>query len=130
MVVRKQAIKNARPDRANMKSNSFFVDERFPLIAILILLFLGSPVWSNTRTISAGELAQHSTSNSCWIAISGSVYDITNYLSEHSNDHNFSLLPWCGKDATKGWKDKDGKGKPHSRKATIQLKRYKIGELE
>ena len=95
-----------------------------------ISLIASDSIRANSRSISISELSQHSSAESCWIAISGSVYDITDYLNEHATLHKYSLLPWCGKDATSGWKNKDDKGQPHTRKASIQLKRYKIGELQ
>ena len=97
--------------------------------ALCVSLLSFVPALAESRSITKVELQSHNSAASCWIAIDGSVYDITGYLSEHTSVHQYSLLPWCGKDATKGWNDKDGKNKSHSRKASIQLNRYRIGAL-
>jgi cytochrome b involved in lipid metabolism len=54
---------------------------------------------SNTSgTISAATLATHSVSGSdCWVAISGSVYNVTSY--SHPRLDPFT----CGTDNTAGW---------------------------
>jgi L-lactate dehydrogenase (cytochrome) len=45
------------------------------------------------------ELAQHSSRESCWVAIHGQVYDVTDFLNSHPGGVN-SILRWAGKDAT------------------------------
>ncbi len=124
----------SRMDRPAAKEKRSEQLQWLPAVAMLVSFFLALPLHTalhaNSRTVRLDELKQHSTAQSCWIAINGSVYDITDYLGEHASVHKFSLLPWCGKDATSGWNNKNNTGKPHSRKASIQLKRYKIGELE
>lgn len=50
--------------------------------------------------ISFSELAQHSSQQSCWVAIHGQVYDVTEFLNSHPGGIN-SILRWAGKDATK-----------------------------
>lgn len=99
------------------------------LLAICLLLS-GPPVVAESEAIPWSEVQKHAGPSSCWIVIDNQVYDITIYLAEHSTKHSFSLSPFCGKDATSGWNDKNGKGKPHSRKASIQLKRFHIGVLQ
>lgn len=79
--------------------------------------------------ISADELKAHNTTESCWIQIEKDVYDVTDYIAEHKDKHSYDLARWCGRDATSGWQDKDGKSKPHSRKANNMLPRYRIGSI-
>ena len=81
------------------------------------------------RTISRTDLQGHATPESCWIQIESTIYDVTEYLAEHKDKHDYDLARWCGKDATPGWLDKDGKAKPHSRKAQNLLVRYRIGNI-
>ena len=45
------------------------------------------------------ELAEHSSQESCWVAIHGQVYDVTEFLNSHPGGIN-SILRWAGKDAT------------------------------
>lgn len=95
---------------------------------ILFFLLL-PPLFAQGRIIASDELKANANASSCWIQIENSVYDITAYLSEHATTHEYALVKWCGKDATSGWKDKDGKNKSHSRKAATLLRKYRIGEL-
>lgn len=93
------------------------------------LLVSGCTLAGEERSFSRKDLEAHKASDSCWIKIENSVYDVTDYLAEHKNKHEYDLARWCGKDATPGWLDKDGKAKPHSRKARTLLLRYRIGSI-
>ena len=100
-----------------------------------VLLLLAASIWGGCalagedRTISRTDLQGHATPESCWIQIESTIYDVTEYLAEHKDKHEYDLARWCGKDATPGWLDKDGKAKPHSRKAQNLLVRYRIGNI-
>jgi cytochrome b involved in lipid metabolism len=98
-------------------------------MSLAALTFFGCALAGEEGKISATDLQGHSTPESCWIQIDQNVYDITDYLAEHKNQHEYDLARWCGKDATSGWLDKDGKAKPHSRKAKNMLPRYRIGSM-
>ncbi|KAJ5160948.1 uncharacterized protein N7482_007952 [Penicillium canariense] len=45
------------------------------------------------------ELQQHNTRQSCWVAIHGAVYDVTDFLDSHPGGSRV-ILRWAGKDAT------------------------------
>lgn len=97
---------------------------------ILISIFVFSAsVKAQDRSISLSEFQSHATEADCWILIDQNVYDISSYLSEHASAHEYSLTKWCGKDSSVAWKDKDGKAKPHSRKAENLLRKYRIGQI-
>ncbi|KAG8762867.1 hypothetical protein FRC11_007465 [Ceratobasidium sp. 423] len=49
--------------------------------------------------LSAQEVATHNSPDSCWIIVSGKVYDVTEFLSEHPGG-SAVLLRHAGKDAT------------------------------
>lgn len=74
------------------------------------------------------ELARHADEDSCWIAVEGIVYDITEYLPMHPTRPDI-LLPWCGGEATEGMRTK-GYGRDHSPAAWAMLEDYRIGTLE
>jgi cytochrome b involved in lipid metabolism len=57
----------------------------------------------SNAVLSASEMLQHSSPTSCWMSISGTVYDLTEYLSDHPGGENV-LLPYCGTDATEKYK--------------------------
>lgn len=74
------------------------------------------------------EVAEHDAEDSCWMAIEGRVYDLTEYLPLHPTPMSV-VLPWCGEEATEGMRTK-GYGNDHSPAAWGMLDDYLIGELE
>lgn len=50
-------------------------------------------------TVTADELAKNNTRDSCWIAIDGTVWDVTKFLPEHPGGANI-VMKVAGKDAT------------------------------
>ena len=49
--------------------------------------------------LTAQEVAQHSTRESCWIIIAGQVYDVTDFLDQHAGGPSV-ILRYAGRDAT------------------------------
>jgi cytochrome b involved in lipid metabolism len=104
--------------------------------AIVLAFWLGS-LWapraklpdavSTDRAISATELARHASPETCWMAISGSVYDLAAYLPNHPSRPQV-IEPWCGKDATEAYETKT-KGRSHSKDADELLTKYRIGRF-
>lgn len=80
------------------------------------------------RVISAAELAQNDTAESCWKEINGRVYDITSYIPNHPTPERV-IVAWCGKESTEAW-DAIGGGRGHSAGAAAMLANYQIGVLE
>ncbi|MFT4279248.1 MAG: cytochrome b5-like heme/steroid binding domain-containing protein [Rhodopseudomonas sp.] len=79
------------------------------------------------RDIGVAELARHSKPDDCWMAIRGSVYDLTQYLPDHPSRPSI-IEPWCGKEATEAYETKT-KGRQHSSEADALLPKYRIGRL-
>ena len=79
------------------------------------------------KTITLAELAKHAAPGNCWMAIRGSVYDLSAYLPAHPSPPDI-VLPWCGKEASEAYETKN-KGRPHSAQADELLARYRIGTL-
>jgi cytochrome b involved in lipid metabolism len=77
--------------------------------------------------ITLDELAEHDGADSCWKAIHGRVYDITDYVPDHPTEEAV-ILEWCGKEASEGWENKRP-GVPHSARAEGRLEEYLIGRL-
>lgn len=50
-------------------------------------------------TYTLADIAMHSTAESCWTAIKGNVYDLTNFISQHPGGER-GVLKTCGKDGT------------------------------
>lgn len=47
------------------------------------------------RAITRDEIAEHSSSSSCWVGYNGYVYDLTAWLSGHPGGAD-SIIPNCG----------------------------------
>ena len=87
-----------------------------------------APAGSSERVISSEELAKHARPDDCWVAIRGSVYDITKYLPDHPSRPEI-IEAWCGKEATQAYETKT-KGRKHSKAADKLLPAYRIGILK
>lgn len=83
---------------------------------------------ATTLVLSMLEIAKHNSSQSCWLLISGKVYDVTSFLNQHPGGAG-EILSSCGTDATVAFDTKDGRGRPHSAAALAMLADYFIGNL-
>lgn len=70
------------------------------------------------------EVAKHNDTKSCWVIISGNVYDLTNWISEHPGGQE-TILGACGKDATSEFVGAHG----DSKKIVDLLATMKIGAV-
>lgn len=99
--------------------------------------FTGQPLKTNTQQtqndvqISSerlalypiAEVAKHATKDDCWLAIEGSVYDVTDYVKNGFHPGGDAIVNGCGKDATQMFSK-------HSEKARKLLQNYAIGSLQ
>lgn len=91
----------------------------------------GKGTGSNTvqLVLSAKEVAKHNNASSCWMIISGKVYDVTTAISSHPGGAG-PILSSCGTDATQAFMTKDlSPGRNHSGTAYSMLSSYYIGDL-
>lgn len=121
------------------------------LLALFILVLGGGYWWSQHTTeqaaqpagaITAGaseatstavhgaasytlaQVATHNTASSCWAAISGNVYDLTSWISQHPGGEA-RILSICGKDGTSSFMGQHGRDP----QAESILATFKIGTL-
>lgn len=81
-----------------------------------------------TKVYSLSEIAKHSTSEDCWLAINGKVYDVTGFGAKHPGEE--AVYQGCGLDATTLFETRPmGSKTPHSAKAMSFLPNFYIGEL-
>lgn len=104
-------------------------------IAVILTLFAVSALTSESgssdgdeNVISLSELEAHDSADSCWKAIGGRVYDITDYIPNHPTPESV-ITDWCGQESTEAWEDIRG-GSGHSATAAAMLRNYQIGVLE
>ncbi|EFN83254.1 cytochrome b5 [Harpegnathos saltator] len=76
------------------------------------------------KTYTAEEIVRHNHSESLWIVIHGSVYDLTNFYRKHPGGEDV-LLDLAGKDGTECFNSIG-----HSFEAITLRDTYKIGEMK
>lgn len=105
-----------------------FVASVLTLVAIHALVpAANSDPDADLRQITPEELAEHADEESCWKAIEGNVYDVTDYIPRHPTPDSV-MLRWCGYESTPGWVDKGG-SRGHSPAAEAMLREYLVGRL-
>lgn len=95
---------------------------------IIALGRLSPPPAPAERPVSAAELSRHASPGDCWLAVAGSVYDVTRYLPSHPAPPE-ALTVWCGKEATEAFETKGGAGRSHGEAARAALAELRIGRL-
>ena len=67
------------------------------------------------------DVATHSTRASCWTAINGKVYDVTNWIGQHPGGAQ-AILGLCGKDGSDAFNGKHGgQARPAAELATFLI---------
>ena len=79
-------------------------------------------------TITSGytmaTVAQHNSASSCWAAINGNVYDLTNWINQHPGGQG-PILSLCGTDGSAAFNGQHGgQARPAS-----ELKNFLLGPL-
>ena len=103
------------------------------LVALAVMAWLAQPmaklpIVERARGISLAEVARHASAEDCWMAIHGTVYNLTAYLPEHPSQPSF-ILPWCGREATEAYQTKT-RGRTHSPQADQALADFSMGLCE
>lgn len=78
-------------------------------------------------TLTASEIAKHNSAGSCWLIVSGKIYDVSGYLGKHPAGAG-AIIPYCGKDATDAFSGSSG-GHAHSGFAWGLLGGFYIGTV-
>jgi cytochrome b involved in lipid metabolism len=77
------------------------------------------------ETFRMAEVATHDSKSSCWTAIRGAVYDLTDWVGKHPGGEE-AIASLCGKDGTQSFvAQHEGQENPES-----VLAGYRIGALE
>jgi cytochrome b involved in lipid metabolism len=75
-------------------------------------------------TFTMTDVAKHGSAESCYSAINGGVYDLTNWIDKHPGGSK-AILSLCGKDGSDSFNGKHGgQARPMS-----ELANFKIGIL-
>jgi cytochrome b involved in lipid metabolism len=62
---------------------------------------------STTTTYTMADVAEHNSASSCWSAINGKVYNLTNWISEHPGGPEH-IIPLCGTDGSAAFNAQHG----------------------
>ncbi len=122
---------------------NLFMKKLILLVLPLMLVGCGSPetveietevVGTETTEVEMGEdrlrltmeeIAKHADKESCYSAIDGKVYDLTEFMSKHPGGAG-NILKICGKDGSEAFSGQH----EGSAQAKAALPDYMIGELE
>lgn len=75
-------------------------------------------------TYNGADLAKHASAKSCWSAIDGNVYDLTNWVNQHPGGMSV-ILAICGKDGSAAFNGQhSGQSSPAN-----ELAKFKIGKF-
>jgi cytochrome b involved in lipid metabolism len=91
------------------------------------ILTATSTTTGTKNILTTTEVAKHNTTASCWIVVSGKVYDVTSLIGTHSGGSN-AITQACGRDATNDFLTKNGNGS-HTRSDAQMLGSYYIGDV-
>lgn len=84
----------------------------------------GSGQAGTQTTYTMAQVATHKTTSSCWVAISGKVYDVTQWINNHPGGPG-PILSLCGTDGTALFMGQHGsQGRP-----ATELAKFQIGTL-
>ena len=86
---------------------------------------VSSSTASTVKQYSLSEVAMHPNAASCWSAINGGVYDLTNWIPKHPGGEK-AILSICGKDGSSAF---NGQHDGAAKQAAI-LVTFKIGQLK
>ena len=79
---------------------------------------------TSTKTYTLADIAKHPNASSCYTAVRGIVYDLTNFIVQHPGGAN-NILKICGKDGTSAFVNQHA-GRPSPEQ---ELAGHKIGTL-
>lgn len=101
-------------------------------IGFVWIVYTGRPVMNlkdtsvpAVNTFTMADVAAHNTQASCWSAINGSVYDLTDWISRHPGGPG-AIIGLCGTDGSDDFYMHHGT----SRSAQAALVLFKIGTLK
>ena len=92
------------------------------------------PIQTSNNTTSVGttstsgytmaDVAQHNSASSCWAAINGNVYNLTNWISQHPGGQG-PILGLCGTDGSAAFNGQHG----GAARPASELKNFLLGPL-
>lgn len=82
------------------------------------------------KSIALDELRKHNSDADCWMAIDGSVYDMSPYMKVHAKKcKEMNFAEHCGTDASAVWGKKETSKTPHKKKSHRGMLDSKVGKF-
>ncbi len=79
------------------------------------------PATASSTTFTMAEVEKHADPSSCWTAIDGKVYDVTEWIGQHPGGRS-RIEALCGTDGSGAFDGQHGNDTaPHNRLATFQI---------
>ena len=76
---------------------------------------------SATASYTMAQVQEHNSAESCWAAIDGNVYDLTNWITQHPGGES-AIIGLCGTDATSAFESRhSGDQRPADELASLLL---------
>jgi len=99
------------------------------VVGAAYIVYQGRPVMESARAgadeFTLADVQTHNSAASCWAAISGNVYDLTDWVNQHPGGPE-RILSLCGTDGTAAFTTQhEGAERPAS-----MLLLFKIGSLQ
>jgi len=83
-----------------------------------------------SKDVSLDELRKHTAAADCWMAIDGSVYNMSEFIKLHAEEcKKMNFTDYCGRDASDVWKKKESGDNPHKKKSFRRLENAKVGRF-
>ncbi|HVM73938.1 MAG TPA: cytochrome b5-like heme/steroid binding domain-containing protein [Candidatus Paceibacterota bacterium] len=79
---------------------------------------------TGTKSYTLAQVATHNSASSCWSAINGNVYDLTNWINQHPGGPEH-ILAICGIDGSSAFNAQHG----GQARPAAELKNFYIGTL-
>jgi cytochrome b involved in lipid metabolism len=83
------------------------------------------PSAQGPKTYTLADISKHADRTNCWTTVSGSVYDVTAWISQHPGGAE-AIISLCGRDGTAAFTEQHG----GERRPANELAGFKIGTLK
>lgn len=84
-----------------------------------------TPSTQGPKTYTLSDVSKHADKTNCWTTVSGSVYDVTAWISQHPGGAE-AIISLCGRDGTAAFTEQHG----GERRPANELAGFKIGTLK
>ncbi len=96
----------------------------FTLLPFILAGCTSASSSNGPKTFTMADVAKHNSESSCYSAINGEVYDLTDWIDKHPGGPQ-RILSICGKDGSSAFNQQHG----NQPRPANELANFKIGSL-